>query len=262
MLWEIEIQSRGDDAERRRVAEEYDLLTHTRRGEELITGTARGYLIEGDVSRPKAKRLADELLVDPLIETGRLGTLNEHRRSDHLATVVRKPGVMDPTALSVVEAARDLGIQVDLVRTFRRYFGPPLPPEAETILFRKVLANEAIEQVVAGPLTLDHLSIGSPYSYQLITVPLRDPDDAALEKLSCDSQLSLSLAEMRTIQAHFRELGRDPSDVELETLAQTWSEHCSHKTLKGPATPTGASASLPTMPASCASMTTITSVSR
>ena len=38
---------------------------------------------------------------------------------------------------------------------------------------------------------------------------------------------------MQTIQAHFRQLGRDPTDAELETLAQTWSEHCSHKTLAG-----------------------------
>jgi phosphoribosylformylglycinamidine synthase II len=38
---------------------------------------------------------------------------------------------------------------------------------------------------------------------------------------------------MQTIQRQFRELGRDPTDVELETLAQTWSEHCSHKTLAG-----------------------------
>jgi phosphoribosylformylglycinamidine synthase len=38
---------------------------------------------------------------------------------------------------------------------------------------------------------------------------------------------------MKTIQAHFRSLGRDPTDVELETVAQTWSEHCSHKTLAG-----------------------------
>ena len=37
----------------------------------------------------------------------------------------------------------------------------------------------------------------------------------------------------KPIQSHFRELGRDPTDVELETLAQTWSEHCSHKTLAG-----------------------------
>ncbi|MHB1422698.1 MAG: phosphoribosylformylglycinamidine synthase subunit PurL [Gemmataceae bacterium] len=233
MLWEIEIHPSGRDAERARVAEEFDLLTHTDGGAELITGTARGYLIEGDVSRPQAKRLAEELLVDPLIETGRLGTLNEHQRDDRLATVLLKPGVMDPTALSVVEASRDLGIRVELVRTFRRYFGPPLAPESAAVLFRKVLANEAIEQVVAGPLTLEHLSIGSTYQFQLITVPLRGLEDAALEKLSRDNQLSLSLAEMRTIQAHFRDLGREPTDAELETLAQTWSEHCSHKTLKG-----------------------------
>ena len=38
---------------------------------------------------------------------------------------------------------------------------------------------------------------------------------------------------MQTIQAHFQQLGRDPTDAELETIAQTWSEHCSHKTLAG-----------------------------
>ena len=38
---------------------------------------------------------------------------------------------------------------------------------------------------------------------------------------------------MTTIQAHFRSLERDPTDIELESIAQTWSEHCSHKTLKG-----------------------------
>jgi phosphoribosylformylglycinamidine synthase len=233
MLWEIEILPKGEDTERRRVAEEHDLLTHSRRGADLITETSRGYLIEGEISRPQAELLAEELLVDHLIETGRVGMLNEQVRPDHLATVLLKPGVMDPAALSVVEAARALDIHIDQVRTFRRYFGPPLPPEPETVLFRKVLANEAIEQVVAGPLALEHLSIGSPYQFQLVTVPLRDLGDAALGKLSRDSQLSLSLAEMRTIQAHFRELGRDPTDAELETLAQTWSEHCSHKTLKG-----------------------------
>ncbi len=37
---------------------------------------------------------------------------------------------------------------------------------------------------------------------------------------------------MHAIQQHYREQRRDPTDVELETLAQTWSEHCSHKTFK------------------------------
>src|SRR5207249_4743777 len=64
-------------------------------------------------------------------------------------------------------------------------------------------------------------------------VPLRELDDAGLTQRSREGQLALSLAEMKAIQAHFLELGRDPTDIELETLAQTWSEHCSHKTLKG-----------------------------
>ncbi|MBI1916865.1 MAG: phosphoribosylformylglycinamidine synthase, partial [Planctomycetes bacterium] len=231
MLWEIEIRPRGDDAERRRVCDEFNLLTHGRDGGP-VTASARGYLLEGDLSREQAEQLLNDLLLDPLVETGRLGALNEPLARNCLATVLLKPGVMDPAALSVVEAARDLGIGVDTVRTYRRYYGPP-PGARRDVLFRKVLCNEAIEQVVEGPLTLDHLSIGRPYTFRLVTVPLRDLDDSALEKLSRDGQLSLSLDEMRTIQAHFRSLGRDPTDAELETLAQTWSEHCSHKTLKG-----------------------------
>ncbi len=65
------------------------------------------------------------------------------------------------------------------------------------------------------------------------TLPLRAADDAQLMDISRKGLLSLSLDEMHTIQDYFRRLGRDPSDVELETLAQTWSEHCKHKTFAG-----------------------------
>ena len=65
------------------------------------------------------------------------------------------------------------------------------------------------------------------------TVPLLDASDADLERISRDGTLSLNLAEMRAIKAHFAEQQRDPTDVELETIAQTWSEHCVHKTFRG-----------------------------
>jgi phosphoribosylformylglycinamidine synthase len=233
MLWEIEIEPKGGDAERARVVEEYDLLTHGREGAAAVTRAARGYLLEGELTREQAARLADELLVDALTESGRLGALNEAAAPGRLATVLYKPGVMDPAALSVAAAAHDLGIPVDSVRTFRRYYGPTPPPERRDVLFRRVLANEAVEQVVVGPLELEHLAVGAPYRFRLVTVPLRDLDDGALLKVSRDGQLALDLAEMKAVRDHFREQGRDPTDVELETLAQTWSEHCSHKTLKG-----------------------------
>ena len=62
MLWEIEIQPKGHDPERARVAEEYDLLTHSRAGAGLVTAAARGYLLEGELTREQIDTLARELL--------------------------------------------------------------------------------------------------------------------------------------------------------------------------------------------------------
>ncbi len=233
MLWEIEILPRGDDPERARVAQEYDLLTHTGDGQRLVRTTARGYLLEGNLSADEAGVLARELLVDDLVESSRVSELGAPRPADGVGTVLYRPGVMDPVALSVVEAAHDLGIQVEAVRTFRRYYFAGEPGEAARAVLHRVLANDAIEQVVTGPLRLEHLSLGTPYSFALKTIPIRELDDTSLLEVSRRGQLALSLAEMRTVQAHFREQGREPTDVELETIAQTWSEHCSHKTLRG-----------------------------
>src|SRR5205807_1396652 len=87
------------------------------------------------------------------------------------------------------DGERALGVEVGSVRSFRRYFGPAeVPQEVREALFRKVLANEAIEQVVLGPLTLDHLTVGSPYHFDKVTVALRELDDEALRKLSKEGQ--------------------------------------------------------------------------
>jgi phosphoribosylformylglycinamidine synthase len=64
-------------------------------------------------------------------------------------------------------------------------------------------------------------------------VPVLGLSDAQLVQLSTDRLLSLSLDEMRAVQKYFSEADRDPLDCELETIAQTWSEHCKHKTFKG-----------------------------
>src|SRR3990167_9422720 len=46
--------------------------------------------------------------------------------------------------------------------------------------------------------------------------------------------LALDLTYMKAIQAHFRDKGRNPTDVEVEALAQTWSEHCKHTIFADP----------------------------
>jgi phosphoribosylformylglycinamidine synthase II len=150
-----------------------------------------------------------------------------------LVHVLLKPGVMDPVALSAQQALQDAGVPVEAVRTFDKYWIRGLNDAELQLLARKALANDCIQQVHVGPLAMSQLDVGTAYEFRLVRIALRDMDDEALCRLSRQGQLSLSLDEMRTVQEHFRRLGRDPTDAELETIAQTWSEHCSHKTLRG-----------------------------
>ncbi len=68
--------------------------------------------------------------------------------------------------------------------------------------------------------------------FELVEVNILNASDPELEEISKERQLYFSLDEMKLIQEHFKKLGRNPTDVELETLAQSWSEHCSYKSSK------------------------------
>ena len=234
MLWEVELEPLGRDGERERVCDEFDLITHTDRGGDWVVRSTRGFLLEGPIlTETDARKFAAELLVDAIVETHTVRELGAALAAP-VYTVLLKPGVMDPTAESVLKAAADLNVPLSAVRTFRRYYGAEgISSLDRDTLFRRVLANDAIEQVVSGALHADHLSLGTAHEFRLSIVPLADLDDAGLMHVSKSGTLALTLAEMRTIQDHFRSMGRAPTDIELESIAQTWSEHCSHKTLKG-----------------------------
>ncbi len=151
-----------------------------------------------------------------------------------MLNVLLHPGVTDSVAENAAQALNRLKLSVTNAATCRRYWiQGDLTAAQWNQLQKKVLANDAIEYVVRGPLQIKDLSVGSEYKFKLTTVAIRDMDDEALMVLSKKGQLYLSIAEMKTVQAHYRSLQRDPTDIELETVAQTWSEHCSHKTLGG-----------------------------
>ncbi len=78
-----------------------------------------------------------------------------------------KPGVMDPVAQSVLAAIADFGIRAEAVRTLKKYWIGGLPDERLEAFASKVLANDAIEQVVVGPLGFERLEVGSPYEFRL-----------------------------------------------------------------------------------------------
>jgi phosphoribosylformylglycinamidine synthase len=194
--------------------------------------TAKVYLIEGELSQPQLTAVSAALLADPVTEEVRVGSA-PNAPGTTLVEVHPLPGVMDPAAQSVQEAIRDLTGVATSVSTGSRFDlqGIRTADDAKALASR-ALANPAIHSVVTAPFHPTSLPHGSPYTLRLVHVPIRDLTDDQLRHLSKQGHLFLALAEMQAIQAHYRSLRRDPTDIELETLAQTWSEHCVHKTLK------------------------------
>ncbi len=197
--------------------------------------SARVFLIEGDFDEAFAKRLGQELLSDPVCEEFYIGRSNAPAglAKATLMEVHLKSGVTDPVAESVTTAMADMGCQVEHVRTARKYvLLGTLNNDQTNAIARKILANDCIEDCVIGNETEPPSPHLNAYELEKIDWPIRELDDDGLVALSKAKDLFLNLIEMQTIQNHYRDLDREPSDVELETLAQTWSEHCVHKTLK------------------------------
>jgi len=191
----------------------------------------RVYFLQGDLSELDVITLCQEVLVDPVAEAYCLNELYSPDNVDHYVDVTLHPGVTDPAAESLMNAARVLGIQgLQKVATGQRY-----------LIYGETDLTQLATQVFSNPLIQYH-TIDSPIQPPFITakpvddtveiIPLKDVTDDQLIAISQERRLSLDLNEMRAIQAYFQQIQRDPTDAELEMLAQTWSEHCVHKTFK------------------------------
>ncbi len=201
--------------------------------------TARVFLLQGApeiLTHSQIHKIAGTLLADPVTERVVMG--HETVGAGRLVEVHLKPGVMDPVAASAEMAIADMldlprQPAAVLVRTGRRYvLSGHLTAETSALIARRLLANDSIEQIHDEPFTPAEFPRGKAYQFQRIEIPIRNHTDEQLQRLSRSGHLFLDLAEMKAIQEHFRKLNREPTDAELETLAQTWSEHCVHKTLK------------------------------
>jgi phosphoribosylformylglycinamidine synthase len=208
------------------------------------------YRIDADLEPDEAERVLAEL-VDPVLQIGAIDRL-DHGAFDVLVDVAYKPGVTDPVGKSARVAIEDtLGRRLPeraAVYTSRLYllFGATL--EDARRISSELLANPLIQ--TAAVRAREEWCASAPDSSVprvevhmfAAALPVDLPaDDSALVALSRERLLALNLAEMRAIRDHFvsaaahdpgrgrAELDHRPTDVELECLAQTWSEHCKHK---------------------------------
>ncbi len=188
------------------------------------------YLLEGRLDEKDLLRICRELLTDPIVEE--YSYQEKPVPADaRLVEVAYNPGVMDPVEDSVRKGIADLGItSVTAVRTAKKYllWGDFSGDTLQSIC-DKLLVNSVVQHIVAKKEAM--ALPPATYQFSLSTIDIDSMDDDALMALSKD-RFWLNIKEMRIIQDYFRKLGRKPTDVELETLAQTWSEHCIHKTFK------------------------------
>jgi len=174
------------------------------------------------------------VLVDPLLQAGTWGAPADPS-SGTVIEAALLPGVTDSVAATVIGVAATMGLGVDQAATGRRYVvhttsGRPLDDVERASLATRLLSNAVIERVALGAIepAFAHASTPAPVEH----VEVRGLDDDALAALNRERGMALDPAELRAIAEWFTQVGRAPTDVELETLAQTWSEHCAHKTFR------------------------------
>ena len=191
---------------------------------------SRVHYLHGELSAADIDRLCRELLVDPVVDEVTVGS---PLPTPHVAVeVALRPGVTDTEARELERSAAALGLPPVRASTSRRYeLIGELNDGDISAISRRLLANETIELHSLG-IVRPSFDEATSTEARVDTVKLAGLADADLVRLSRERILSLDLAEMRTIRDHFRREGRDPTDAELETLAQTWSEHCMHKTFR------------------------------
>jgi phosphoribosylformylglycinamidine synthase len=80
---------------------------------------------------------------------------------------------------------------------------------------------------------IEKLYISRKTGFSLFEIKISEATKHELLEISKEYGLGLNLQEMQAIQGYFRQQNRNPTDVELQTFGQTWSEHCFHKTFKG-----------------------------
>lgn len=191
--------------------------------------TARVFRFEG-ISADDAVLLAEKLLAEGVFQTY---SVNSPIIKDAaiVLEVAYKPGVMNPEAASIIKAAAALGVTGLLAADSSweyGFYGEQITPENIERVTSSLLVNATVEYVVkTKPKTL--IIHGKPGHTEVI--PIREMNDDSLMALSRD-KLFLNLEEMQVIKDYFGRIGRDPTDCEIETIAQTWSEHCGHKTFK------------------------------
>ncbi len=192
------------------------------------------YWLDADLAPDKLELVCRGLLADPVTQEYRyqpgFPAAEETGTNLHTVEVTYQAGVTDPVEDTIIKAVRDLGIGgVRAVKTARRYLlQGPLDEDQLEVICDQLLVNPIIQHVVRSE---EFVFPENPqYQFRLNQVDLLELDSDRFREVK--QRFGFTDDELGAIISYFGQQGRSPTDIELETLAQTWSEHCVHKTFK------------------------------
>jgi len=193
-----------------------------------------------------------DVFTDPTLQT--LHTNSEKylfggRQPSFVAEISFRPGVTDNTARSASEALSLVGIDADVASGSLYFLFGDVDVKGAEKIAQELLSNTLIQKSEVwmaddfykmdrfNSVALPKVTLSA--NPQITEVSL-DLNDTKLEALSKNRCLALTVDELKHIRDYYsrsdiqvsrksKKLPLNPTDVEIEILAQSWSEHCKHK---------------------------------
>ncbi len=201
------------------------------------------YFVRGSLSEGEKEELANFLFCDELYEYCSIEELKDESKNSslqnsdsentHVIETALKPGVTDSASREAVRGVQELGMKnIEEITGGMAYEIKGNLNEAELKnLAENLLCNAVIEQysltAVSPAWTCENTPDTSVEEFDIANM-----SDDELIKFSNEMRSALDLKECQAIREYYKKENRLCSDAEFEMIAQTWSEHCVHKTFK------------------------------
>ncbi len=213
------------------------------------------YTIEANLNLKQLKKIANAL-TNPIIQISRVNQPIYPKKFSWAVEIGFLPGVTDNVANTTKEIIEDMlktkfknnegvysskiffyqdKLNMDQIKKIAQELFNPLIQRVHIKSYRQFIKEGGMDKIVPKVkiktnLQIEKVNLNVP-DEELIKIGklgIKNPDG------SRRGPLALNLTYMKKIQKYFQKLGRNPTDIELETIAQTWSEHCKHTIFANP----------------------------
>ncbi|MDO8529324.1 MAG: AIR synthase-related protein [bacterium] len=213
------------------------------------------YTVDADLTKTQLKKAA-EILINPLVEKALINIYEEPKEFDWAFEIGFLPGVTDNVGHTAQETIEDCLKKKfkngEAVYTSRVFFIEGKLSETDIQKIAANLYNPLIQSVKIKScsqfkkdrgmgMIIPKVKLNASQSVSSVNLDVSDEELIAIGKQGVEDSngtrrgpLALDLDQMKTIRDYFSKLGRKPTDVELESVAQTWSEHCKHTIFSNP----------------------------